>query len=205
MSSDICDEDWKKHDYVRSISKKTRWGLDWFRPSRRVIVLYPVLLYYAMKRLVVPNELDCYLYRLENRLIDMTTFQFYYNLNKHVPDCDSWLGLRSTSWAATAIGPLAWVTFVISSLAPEHVIKPDNFGSRSGYRPIGKHWSDALVEPDFMRWDPVIGFILSSVLTAWTSISWCCSGLMICSSHLDESTTYVKSCTVVTSLCTFSG
>jgi hypothetical protein len=49
------------------------------------------------------------------------------------------LGLRAASWAATAIRPLARVTYVVSSLTPEHVVKPDNFGSRSGYRSIGKH------------------------------------------------------------------
>jgi hypothetical protein len=58
----------------------------------------------------------CYLYGLENFLIDMASFQFCYNLNKHVPDCDSWLGLHPTSWATTAIGPLTRVTFVISSV-----------------------------------------------------------------------------------------
>jgi hypothetical protein len=46
----------------------------------------------------------------------MANFQFYYNLNKHVPDRDSWLGLRPTSWAAVAIGPRAQVTFVVSSV-----------------------------------------------------------------------------------------
>jgi hypothetical protein len=91
----------------------------------------------------------------------MSSFQFGYNL---VPDWDSWLGLCSTSWAITAIGPLTRVTFVVSSLAPKHVIKSSNFGSRSGYQPIRKHRSD-LVEPVFMRWDPQIGFMPSSVLT----------------------------------------
>jgi hypothetical protein len=66
----------------------------------------------------------CYLYRLENHLIDMPIFQFWYNLNKHVPDWDSWLGLHPTSWSVAAIGPLTRVTFVVSSLAPEHVVKP---------------------------------------------------------------------------------
>jgi hypothetical protein len=28
VTLDICDEDWEKCDYVRSISKKTRQGLD---------------------------------------------------------------------------------------------------------------------------------------------------------------------------------
>jgi hypothetical protein len=57
MLSDICDEDREKHDYARSISKKARRDLDWFRLSRRVIVLHPISLYYAMEKLVAPNEL----------------------------------------------------------------------------------------------------------------------------------------------------
>jgi hypothetical protein len=35
----------------------TRRGLDWFMPSRRVIALRPVLLYYAVEKSVVPDEL----------------------------------------------------------------------------------------------------------------------------------------------------
>jgi uncharacterized protein involved in cysteine biosynthesis len=59
----------------------------------------------------------------------MASFQFCYNLSKHVPDWFSWLGLRPTLWAVAAIGSQAWVTFMVSSLALEYVIKPDNFGS----------------------------------------------------------------------------
>jgi hypothetical protein len=147
---------------------------------------------------------DCYLYRLKNHLINMTNFQCCYNPSKHVPNLDSWLRLCPTSWAVAAIGPLTRVIFVISSLAPKHVIKSVNFSFQSGYRPIGKHWSDALVEPDFMRWDPLIGFMLSSVLTALTFFFRCCSGLMIWSTHVDESVTRVKNCAAATSLCTFS-
>jgi hypothetical protein len=58
VSSDIFDEDWEKRDYTRSISKKTRQGLDWFRPSRGVIALHPVSLYYAMGKLVALYELQ---------------------------------------------------------------------------------------------------------------------------------------------------
>jgi hypothetical protein len=36
---------------------RTRQDLDWFRPSRRVITLRPILLYYAVERLVAPDEL----------------------------------------------------------------------------------------------------------------------------------------------------
>jgi hypothetical protein len=35
------------------------------------------------------------------------------------------------------LGPWPEQIFVVSLLAPEHVIKPGNFGSQSGYQPIG--------------------------------------------------------------------
>jgi hypothetical protein len=41
-SSDTCDEDQEKRDDVRSISKRNTTILDWFRPSRGVIVLHQV-------------------------------------------------------------------------------------------------------------------------------------------------------------------
>jgi hypothetical protein len=56
-----------------------------------------------------------------------------------------------------------------------------------------------------MRWDPLISFILFSVLTALTYFFQCCSGLMIYSIQLDESATHVKSYAATTSLCTLSG
>jgi hypothetical protein len=51
------DKDQRKHDYARSISRKTRQGLDWFKPSQRVIALRPVSLYYAIEKLVAPDVL----------------------------------------------------------------------------------------------------------------------------------------------------
>jgi hypothetical protein len=51
------DEDQSKRDYARSISRKTRRCLDWFRPSQRVIALHPVSLYYTVEKLVVSDEL----------------------------------------------------------------------------------------------------------------------------------------------------
>jgi hypothetical protein len=53
----FCDVDQEKRDCVRSISKKTLQGLDWFRPSQRVIAMHPVLLYYVVKGLVAPDKL----------------------------------------------------------------------------------------------------------------------------------------------------
>jgi hypothetical protein len=35
----------------------TRQNLDWFRPSRGVIDIRPILLYYAVEKLVTPDEL----------------------------------------------------------------------------------------------------------------------------------------------------
>jgi hypothetical protein len=57
VSSDICDEDQKKRDYARSISKKTRKDSYWFRPSRSIIAIHPVLLYYAVEKLIALDEL----------------------------------------------------------------------------------------------------------------------------------------------------
>jgi hypothetical protein len=56
-----------------------------------------------------------------------------------------------------------------------------------------------------MCWDPLISFMLSSVLIALTCFFRYCSKLMIYSTHLDESVTCVKTCTVIMSLCTFFG
>jgi hypothetical protein len=58
VSSDICDEDRKKRDYARSISKNAQQCLDWSRPSRRVIALRPVSLYYAIGKLVASDKLQ---------------------------------------------------------------------------------------------------------------------------------------------------
>jgi hypothetical protein len=57
VSSDICDENKKKYDYVRSISKKTWRDLDWCRHSRRVIGLCLVLLYYTVEEFIGLDEL----------------------------------------------------------------------------------------------------------------------------------------------------
>jgi hypothetical protein len=50
-----------------------------------------------------------YFYSQKNRFIDMTYFQLYYVLNKHISDRDSILRLHSTSWAVTAVNPLTRV------------------------------------------------------------------------------------------------
>jgi hypothetical protein len=57
VPSNIFDEDREKYDYARSISKKAHRGLDWFRPSRGVIALRLVSLYYAVGKVITPNEL----------------------------------------------------------------------------------------------------------------------------------------------------
>jgi hypothetical protein len=40
-----------------NLKKETMRFLDWFRPSQRVIDLRPVSLYYAVEKLVAPDEL----------------------------------------------------------------------------------------------------------------------------------------------------
>jgi hypothetical protein len=57
MSSDICDKDWEKRDYARSISWMNTVR---FRPVQALSksnTLCSVLLYYNMKKLVASNEL----------------------------------------------------------------------------------------------------------------------------------------------------
>jgi hypothetical protein len=47
----IYDDDQEKRDNIRSILRMNTMSLDWFRPSRRVIALYPVfvVLYYEIR------------------------------------------------------------------------------------------------------------------------------------------------------------
>jgi hypothetical protein len=67
---------------VQTLSKSNR-------PTSNIIVL-------CCGRIGCPGwDVGCYLYKLKNRLIDMSNFQFCYNLNKHVSDWDSWLGVAS--------------------------------------------------------------------------------------------------------------
>jgi hypothetical protein len=56
------------------------------------------------------------------------------------------LGRHPASWAVAANGPLTQALFKVSLLAPEHVVKPNNFDFRSDYRPIGTYWSDTSVK-----------------------------------------------------------
>jgi hypothetical protein len=44
----------------------TRRDLDWFRPFQRVKVIRPLLLYYAVKRLVAPDMLQAATYIIED-------------------------------------------------------------------------------------------------------------------------------------------
>jgi hypothetical protein len=53
--------------------------------------------------------MGCYFYSQENRLIDMVSFQFCYDLNKHTSDWDSILVLHPSSWTVAVIVPLARV------------------------------------------------------------------------------------------------
>jgi hypothetical protein len=76
---------------------------------------------------------------------------------------------------------------VVSSLAPEHIVKLGNFGPRSGYQLIGKDRSDTFVDPSFMHWDSLKYSRLSLVLSLLMTLTRCCNGLMMCSIHIDES------------------
>jgi hypothetical protein len=47
--SDICNDDQDKCDDVKSILRMDTINLNWFKLSHAVILLRPVLLYYAIK------------------------------------------------------------------------------------------------------------------------------------------------------------
>jgi hypothetical protein len=55
-SSDICDENQEKHNNASSILRMNMMDLDRFGPSREVIALHLILLYYAIK-FDAPNKL----------------------------------------------------------------------------------------------------------------------------------------------------
>jgi hypothetical protein len=104
----------------------TRWILDWFRSSYGVIVLCPVLLYYAMKNLWIAcprYAADCYFYSQENYLIDMTSFWLCYDLNKHASDWDFILGLHPASWTVAVIGPPVQINICGIITAHQSIVK----------------------------------------------------------------------------------
>jgi hypothetical protein len=110
VSSDICDEDREKHDYARSISRMKTVRFRLVHTLSKGNSLTPSIAVLCCRKIICLGWVTgCYLYRLENHLIDMPSFQFCYNLNKCVPDWDSWLGLRPVSQVVVAIGPSAWL------------------------------------------------------------------------------------------------
>jgi hypothetical protein len=69
----------------------------------------------------------------------MTSFRLCYNSHKHAPDHDSYLGRIQPRGPLQLMGPWPEQLFVVLYLAPEHVVKPGNFDSRSDYRQIDIH------------------------------------------------------------------
>jgi hypothetical protein len=72
-------------------------------------------------------------------------------------------GPHPASWAVANNGLSTQAVFEVSSLAPEHVVKPGNFGSWSWYRPIDTHWSNASVKTKLHASELVIGSPLKSI------------------------------------------
>jgi hypothetical protein len=109
-----------------------------------------------------------------------------------------YLGLRLALWAVAAIGPLIQIDIcnIVTNRWTYH--QPDNFGSRSSYRTIGIHSSDASVITKHHAW----GYLdllqtVTNLLLLWSASSWCYAGLMMCSIYINESTTCVDCCTAV--------
>jgi hypothetical protein len=163
----------------------TRWVLDWFRPSRRVIVLCSVLSYYAveMYEFACPRRVaGCYFYTQKNHLIDMVSFWLCYNLNKYISDRDSILGLHPASWAVAVIRPLIRMNIYGIVTSPWICRQPDHLGSRSDCQAIGTTdrtplWTSSLLHrvhffftpnSDF---DPPM-FLQPDVILGWWSVRY---------------------------------
>jgi hypothetical protein len=67
------------------------------------------------------------------------------------------------------MGPCLMRIFVVLLRAPEHVIKPGNFGSWSHYRPISIHWSDTSIE------STLHGLMLLIAMPPLMTFGWCTS------------------------------
>jgi hypothetical protein len=101
-------------------------------------------------------------------------------------------GSHSASWTVTVNESPTQAVFEVSSLAPEHIIKPGNFNSRSGYRPIDNHWSDTSVKIKLMLWLLLIGFMLSPIFKLQVIFIRCCTGLIMCSINIDKSVIHMS-------------
>jgi hypothetical protein len=69
----------------------------------------------------------------------MAGFQLYYNFIQTCAQSGLLLGPHLASWAVADNEPLTRSVFEVSSVASEHVVKPDNFSSRPDYRAIDNH------------------------------------------------------------------
>jgi hypothetical protein len=91
--------------------------------------------------------------------------------------------------------------FMVSSLALEHVIKPGNFGSRSGYWLINIHWADTSFKTKLHApgsSDQLHAILISNLMVTFIR---CHTGLMMCLIHIDESTIHVLTTTWPSHFC----
>jgi hypothetical protein len=122
----------------------------------------------------------------------MAGFWLWYNSHKHAPDRDSNSNHVQPRGPLQVMGPWPGRIFVISSLDPEYVVKPSNFDFQSGYRPIGIHWSDTSVKIKLHalgssdRLHATFNLQHSGIFIRW------CTGLMMCSIHIDEFAIHVS-------------
>jgi hypothetical protein len=75
---------------------------------------------------------------------------------------------------------------MVSSLVSEHIVKPGNFGSRSGYQRSAFTDRTPQLNPSYMLRLLLIGFTLPSIFNLRIILNRCCTGLMMCSIHIDE-------------------
>jgi hypothetical protein len=117
----------------------TQQSLDWFRPSRGVTTIRPILLYYAMQKLWVTCPrcvTGYYFYSQKNHLIDMASFWLCYDFNKYTSDRNSILVLYPTSWAIATTGPLVRVNTCVIITSPWTCHQFGHLGFRSDYQAI---------------------------------------------------------------------
>jgi hypothetical protein len=122
----------------------------------------------------------------------MAGFSLWYNSHKHAPDWDSSLGRVQPRGSLQLMGPWPWRIFVVSSLAPGHVVKPSNFGSRPGYWWLVFTNRIPPLNPSYILQLLLIGFMLPIIFILRIILIQCCTGLMMCSIHIDESAIHVS-------------
>jgi hypothetical protein len=110
-------------------------------------------------------------------------------------------GPHPTSWAIAANEPPPRALFEVSSLAPEYVIKPDNFSSRLGYRLIDTHRSDTSIKIKLHALASSDRLHATFSLQPPNNFLWRYIGLMMCLINIDKSIIHASNAACSSHLC----